>query len=90
MLNSGNNGFYGVFMPLHHSLGFPSVIFEGGSFDPQDPLDPPLCVRVYVRVCAYMHVFVCVCVCVRACVFVCACVLGLAIKLLCCDTYIHQ
>ena len=30
MLNSGNNAFYGVFMPLHHSLGFPSMILEGG------------------------------------------------------------
>ena len=37
MLNSGNNAFYGVFMPLHHSLGFPSMILEGGSFDPHDP-----------------------------------------------------
>ena len=39
MLNSGNNALYGVFMPLHHSLyvGFPSMIFEGGSFDPHDP-----------------------------------------------------
>ena len=34
MLNSGNNAFYGVFMPLHHSLGFTSMILEGGSFDP--------------------------------------------------------
>ena len=28
MLNSGNNAFYGVFIPLHYSLGFPSVILE--------------------------------------------------------------
>ena len=37
MLNSGNNAFYGVFMPLHHSLGFPNMILEGGSFDPIIP-----------------------------------------------------
>ena len=37
MLNSRNNAFYGVFMPLHHSLGFPNMILEGGSFDPDDP-----------------------------------------------------
>ena len=30
VLNSGNNAFYGVFMPLHHFLGFPSMILEGG------------------------------------------------------------
>ena len=42
MLNSGNNAFYGVFMSLHHSLGFPSTILEGGPFDPLDPLDLPL------------------------------------------------
>ena len=30
-------------MPLHHCLGFPNMILEGGSFDPHDPpLDPPL------------------------------------------------
>ena len=34
MLNSRNNAFYGVFMPIHHSFGFPSIILEGGSFDP--------------------------------------------------------
>ena len=34
MLNSRNNAFYGIFMPLHHSLGFPNTILEGGSFDP--------------------------------------------------------
>ena len=33
-------------MPLHHSLGFPNVILEGGSFDPHDPpLDPPLGIK---------------------------------------------
>ena len=37
MLNSRNNAFYGIFMPLHHSLGFPNIILEGGSFDPHDP-----------------------------------------------------
>ena len=37
MLNSRNNAFYGIFMPLHHCLGFPNVILEGGSFDPHDP-----------------------------------------------------
>ena len=44
MLNSGNNAFYGVFMPLHHSfiLGFPSMILEGGHLTPMTPLDPPL------------------------------------------------
>jgi len=43
MLNSRNNAFYGIFMPLHHSLGFSSMILEGGSFDPHDPpLDPLL------------------------------------------------
>ena len=34
MLNLGNNAFYGVFMPLHHCLGFPSMILEGAH-------DPP-------------------------------------------------
>ena len=37
MLNLGNNAFYGVFMPLHHSLGFLSMILEGGLFYPHDP-----------------------------------------------------
>ena len=32
MLNSGNNAFYGIFMPLHHFLGFPNMILEGGVF----------------------------------------------------------
>ena len=40
MLNSGNNAFYGVFMPLHHSLGFPSMIFGRGGH--LTPMDPPL------------------------------------------------
>ena len=37
MLNSRNNAFYGIFMALHHSLGFPNMILEGGSFDPMTP-----------------------------------------------------
>ena len=32
MLNSRNNAFYGIFMPLHHFLGFPNMILEGGVF----------------------------------------------------------
>ena len=36
-------------MPLHHSLGFPNMILEGGSFDPHDPpLDPPLLVPFHL------------------------------------------
>ena len=36
-------------MPLHHSLGFPNMILEGGSFDPHDPsLDPPLFIATCV------------------------------------------
>ena len=42
VLNSGNNAFYGIFMPLHHSLGFPSMMLDGGLFDPMIPLDSPL------------------------------------------------
>ena len=37
MLNSRNNAFYGIFMPLHHFLVFPNMILEGGLFDPHDP-----------------------------------------------------
>ena len=35
MLNSRNNAFYGVFIPLQHYFGFPIMIPE--SFDPHDP-----------------------------------------------------
>ena len=45
VLNSGNNAFYGVFMPLHHSLGFPYMILEGGVIGP--PLDPALYIEHY-------------------------------------------
>ena len=31
-LNSRNNAFYGIFMLLHHFLGFPNMILEGGVF----------------------------------------------------------
>ena len=48
MLNSRNNAFYGIFMPLHHCLGFPNMILEGGSFDPHDPPgSAPVCNIVY-------------------------------------------
>ena len=47
VLNLRNNAFYGIFMPLHHYLGYPNMILEGESFD---PLDPP-----WIRPCDLMH-----------------------------------
>ena len=37
LLNSRNNAFYDIFMPLYHSLGFPNMILEGGILTPMTP-----------------------------------------------------
>ena len=34
MLSSRNYAFYGIFIPLHHSFGFPNMILEEGFLDP--------------------------------------------------------
>ena len=34
---------FSVFIPIHHSFGFPDIFLEGGLETPKTPLDPPLC-----------------------------------------------
>ena len=47
MLNSKNNAFEGIFIPLYHSFGFPNMILEGGLLNPMSLLGSGNC---FVRI----------------------------------------